>query len=589
MASEITDSYETLVQFLYRAPIGLVQTTATGAIEMLNPMAAQLLMPLSADGNLDNLFTVLDAVAPDLAQLLADFDASMGVVCEGLRVALNQSLPPRAAPQVLSISLLKVDSVRVMAVLADATLEVRREQEERQRGLDVAARIDQLTQMPNRAAVREQLQRMMARSPGEAGPGFAVVFMNCDRFKQINDTLGHAAGDAVLAMIGERLRSTLRSTLRPQDRIGGTADAGQMAARIGGDEFVVILDGMRRLEDVQSVVLRVLDVLDVPYGTERYDITCSVSIGVAMASQSSGNADTLLQDASIAMVEAKRAGGARYAVFDPGMRERAEQRGGTEVELRRALAEGELFVVYQPVTALLPDGSIDRSTGVEALVRWHHPVRGIVPPIEFIGVAEASGLIGALGDFVLTTACTDFMQWQHELGTLAPRLLAVNLSRAQLAESGLQARVAQILASCDMPPEKLQLEVTESLAAQDEHMRERLEGLKSLGLKLALDDFGTGFSSLSCLHLLPVDTVKIDRSFVSQSDTSVHHRVLIEATVRVAHSLGMDVVAEGIETSAQAAVVWEADCDKAQGYLFSRPLVYEDLMCWLQSAAERTI
>ncbi|MBC7514542.1 MAG: bifunctional diguanylate cyclase/phosphodiesterase [Herminiimonas sp.] len=580
MASETTDSHETLMQFLYRAPIGLVQTSITGTIEMLNPMSAQLLMPLSSDGNLENLFTVLQEVAPELSRLLADFDKPSGVVCDSLRVALDTRAAMRTAPQVLSISLLKVDGARLMAVLADATLEVQREQQERDRGLHDAARIDHLTQMPNRAAVREQLQRMMARLPVEAGLGFAVLFMNCDRFKQINDTLGHAAGDTVLAMMAERLGSTLR----PQDRISVATGFGQMAARIGGDEFVVILDGMRRLEDVQSVALRLLDLLDAPYGTERYDITCNVSIGVAMASQTTGNAHMLLQDASIAMVEAKRAGGARYAVFEPAMRERAEQRGDTEVELRRALAERELFVVYQPVLALLPDGSVDRSAGVEALVRWHHPLRGIVPPVEFIGVAEASGLIGALGDFVLETACSDFMQWQQTLGALAPRLLAVNLSRAQLAEPGLKTRVAQILSSAGMAPAALQLEVTESLAVQDERMREHLGALKSLGLKLALDDFGTGYSSLSCLHLLPVDTVKIDRTFVSQSDTSAHHRVLIEATVRVAHSLGMDTVAEGIETIAQAEVVRQIGCDKVQGYLFSKPLVFEDLVCWLQDS-----
>ena len=578
MASDTTDSYEALMQFLYRAPIGLVQTTMTGAIEMLNPMSAQLLMPLSADGSLDNLMAVLGPVAPELPRLLAEFEEPAGVVCDGLRIVLDARSGIATAPQVLSISLLKVDGARLMVVLTDVTLEAQREQQERVRGLHDAARIDHLTQMPNRAAVREQLQLMMARPVVESGSSFAVLFMNCDRFKQINDTLGHATGDTILAMMAERLRSTLR----PQDCISVAGGFGQMAARIGGDEFVVILDGMRRLDDVQSVALRVLDLLEAPYGTELYDITCNVSIGVAMAVPGTCNADLLLQDASIAMVEAKRAGGARYAVFTSGMRERAEQRGGTEVELRRALAERELFVVYQPVTAMLADGSTDHSAGVEALVRWHHPVRGIVPPVEFIGVAEASGLIGAVGDFVLETACSDFMQWQQELGALAPRLLAVNLSRAQLGEPGLKARVAQILTTSGMQPAQLQLEVTESLAVQDDRMREHLDALKALGIKLALDDFGTGYSSLSCLHLLPVDTVKIDRSFVSQSDTSAHHRVLIEATVRVAHSLGMDTVAEGIETLAQAMVVRQLGCDKAQGYLFSKPLVFEDLVCWLQ-------
>ena len=288
----------------------------------------------------------------------------------------------------------------------------------------------------------------------------------------------------------------------------------------------------------------------------------------------------MLRDASIAMALAK-SGGRGYVVFEQSMRERAVRRGDIEGDLRRALQDGQLFVLYQPVVGLLPDGRIDCSTGVEALVRWQHPQRGVVPPLEFIEVAEECGLIGALGDFVLERACSDFVAWQNTLGGTAPRLLAVNLSRAQLAQTGFAARVAEILQATGMQACQLQLEVTESLAAQDDQVQKRLHELKALGIKLALDDFGTGYSSLASLHLLPVDTVKIDRSFVSQSDTSAHHRVLIEATVKVARSLGMDTVAEGIETAAQARVVNELQCDKGQGYLYSRPLASTALIEWI--------
>ena len=217
-------------------------------------------------------------------------------------------------------------------------------------------------------------------------------------------------------------------------------------------------------------------------------------------------------------------------------------------------------------------------------MRWRHPTRGVVPPVEFIGVAESCGLIDALGSFVLATACRQFMAWQAALGERAPRLLAVNLSRAQLGQPGLVAEVRDTLRATGMAPAQLQLEVTESLAAQDETVQARLHELKALGLTLALDDFGTGYSSLACLHQLPVDTVKIDRSFVSRADTSRHHRVLIEATIRVAASLGMSTVAEGIETEAQAAVVRELGCDKGQGYLFSKPLLAGDVARWLAEA-----
>ncbi|GAC1419290.1 MAG: hypothetical protein NVSMB6_21220 [Burkholderiaceae bacterium] len=572
------DAYETLMQFLYRAPIGLVQTNAGGDIEILNPMSAQLLMPLAPDGNLDNLLAVLDRVAPGIRSLLREFDQLSGVVCDGLRIRLEAGLSGRAALQVMSISVLKLDAVRFMTVLTDVTLEVEREQLNLDRGLDDAAHTDSLTHMPNRAALRERLQKMMQRGDSPGGLDFAVLFMNCDRFKQINDTLGQAAGDEVLGLMSNRLRTTLRHC-SPGSAPGNT----QMVARIGSDEFVVVLDGVRRMDDARSVARRVLDALAEPYETQPHAITCSVSMGVVLATQVRGNADAVLQDANIAMVEAKRAGGAQYVVFEPAMRERAEQRGGLEAELRRAIAERELFVMYQPVVGFSSEGRIDRYAGVEALVRWRHATRGIVPPLEFIGVAEECGLIGALGDFVLETACADFCRWQNALGERAPRSMAVNLSRAQLTQAGWAAKVVSILAATGMPALSLQLEITESLAAQDVVVQQCLHEIKALGVRRALDDFGTGYSSLACLHLLPVDTVKIDRSFVTLAASSPHHQVLIEATVRVAHSLGMNTVAEGIETVAQADIVQALGCDKGQGYLYSRPLLFDDLVAWMRA------
>jgi diguanylate cyclase (GGDEF)-like protein len=567
------DSYETLMQFLYQAPIGLVQTTLAGDIEMINPMSAQLLMPLSPDGSLDNVFTVLDRVAPQLRQQAAAFEAPSGVVCDSTRLWLEPGTGAQGAPQVLSVSLLKIDATRLMAVLNDVTIEAQREQQGLARRLNDAARTDSLTRMPNRAVVRERIQWSLACTQAGTASQFAVLFINCDRFKQINDTLGHAAGDEVLGLMADRLRSALRQRHRQ-----GTE---QMAARIGSDEFVVVLDDLRRSEDVHAVAQRLLDVLSKPYGIGTQQIHCGVSMGVVLQAQAAGDADGVLQDASIAMVEAKRAGGARYVVFEPAMQERAARRGDMEADLRVALAEGQLYVVYQPVVGLQQTGGPDRSTGVEALVRWRHPTRGVVPPLEFIGVAEECGLIVELGDFVLAAACQQFVQWQRVLGPSAPRTLAVNLSRAQLGQAGFVHTVKRVLLASGMAPGCLQLEVTESLAAQDETVQARLHELKALGLTLALDDFGTGYSSLASLHQLPVDTVKIDRSFVSQSATSHHHRVLVEATVRVANSLGMNTVAEGIETAAQAAVVRELGCDKGQGYLFSRPLSADDIVQWL--------
>ncbi len=580
MNTDATDVAEELIQFLHRAPIGLAQTTLDGDIEMINPMTSNLLMPLSRDGSLDNLFKVLESVAPQLRQMVAAFDSPMGVVCDALRIPIEVGAAGNVARQVLSISLMKLNDSRLMVVLTDATLEVQREQEGLARRLSAAARVDSLTQMPNRSVVLEQLQQAIKRAATDADYEFAVLFINCDRFSQINDRLGHVVGDEVLGLMAGRLRATLRS----HDRMNRSARIEQVAARIGGDEFVVVLDILRGPDDVHAVAHRLVEVMAMPYGIGSEQVHCGVSIGVVLRAQATGDADAVLQSASIALAEAKRSGGARYVIFEPAMQARAVRRSGIGAELRGALAEGQLFVMYQPVVGLQGPGGPDFFAGVEALVRWRHPVRGVVPPLEFIGVAEECGLIGAIGDFVLATACRQFVEWQKTLGPRAPRKLAVNLSRGQLAQAGWARTVQDILESTGMSCGQLQLEVTESLAAQDEAVQACLHELKTLGLTLALDDFGTGYSSLSSLHLLPVDTVKIDRSFVSKVDTSPHHRVLVEATIRVATSLGMHTVAEGIETEGQSAVIRQLGCANGQGYLFSRPLLAPDLVSWLQRA-----
>jgi EAL domain-containing protein (putative c-di-GMP-specific phosphodiesterase class I) len=266
------------------------------------------------------------------------------------------------------------------------------------------------------------------------------------------------------------------------------------------------------------------------------------------------------------------------------MHERLVRALAMENDLRRALREHELFVVYQPVLDL----ATRTMSGVEALVRWRHPQRGLVPPGDFIGVAEESGLIDELGAQVLEMACRQFMAWKDSLGEHAPRQLAVNLSRAQLKRAGLVDDVRAVLQAHGMPAQALQLEVTESLAAQDERVQATLRELKNLGVRLALDDFGTGYSSLACLHQMPVDTVKVDRSFVMHAESIEYHSVLIEATIRVARTLGMTTVAEGIETEGQAELMLALECDRGQGFLFSRPLEAADLEAWAREHSADT-
>ncbi|MET0323018.1 MAG: bifunctional diguanylate cyclase/phosphodiesterase [Duganella sp.] len=580
-------AYEALIQFLYQAPVALIQLQNDGAIEMLNPMAARLLMPLAPDGDLDNFFQVLHRDAPHLPQLCADFKAVQGMICEGLRIGVahdaagdNKEDLGRhhgESPQVLSLGLFKLDDSRLMAVLVDATHEMVREE----RMLATAARLDTLTQLPNRAGALALLHQMVRRERTAGSDHCAVLLINLDRFKVINDTLGNEVGNQVIMLVAERLRSTVRASGRPP----GNTIAAEVATRVGGDEFAVLLDGLAECSTVQRIAGRLLDRLGRPYRVGAHELSFTFSLGMAVLEPGARDADDLLRNAAIAMAVAKGQGGNRLVEFQQQMREQALLRGGLEADLRLAIERGELFNLYQPVVGLQAEGRIDPGVGVEALVRWRHPVRGLVGPVEFIPIAEAAGMIDAIGEQVLARACRDFVDWQRQLGPRAPRLLAVNLSRAQLTQSNLCDKVAAILASTGMAAPQLQLEVTESLAAQGDDIQQQLRGLKQLGVKLALDDFGTGYSSLSSLHLLPVDTVKIDRSFVSLAASSRHHQVLIEATVLVARSLGMNTVAEGIETAEQAAVAYAQGCDKGQGYLYSRPLDSAALLQWLDAQA----
>ncbi|WP_288379338.1 GGDEF domain-containing protein, partial [uncultured Massilia sp.] len=302
MLPDPSDAYEALVQFLYRAPIGLAQAGPDGAIDMLNPMASNLLMPIARETGLDNLFAVLAPIAPDLEALARNFTEPSGVICEGLRAMLPPTMTAPGSPHVLSISLMKLDGERLMAVVTDATQEVMREQEVLSRRLRNAARTDALTRMPNREAVREQLQGLVARDAAAcaAGGEFAVLFMNCDRFRRINDTLGQAAGDELLVQIADRIRGALRP---PSDRIAPVGGAGQLAARVGGDEFVVVLDGMRQREDAERVAGRLLDALARPFRVQGREVVCGASLGLAWGPDSAQDADEVLRDAGIAMLE----------------------------------------------------------------------------------------------------------------------------------------------------------------------------------------------------------------------------------------------------------------------------------------------
>lgn len=444
-----------------------------------------------------------------------------------------------------------------------------------------AALRDPLTRLANREVVLQRVQRAIEHRRANPGYGFAVLFMDVDRFKQVNDTLGHAAGDELLCQVAARVEETVR----PGDAVARVESQLCTAARLGGDEFVIVLEGVRQPEEACTVAERLLQALSQPYRLGAQTVHVGVSIGIVTVEHALEDAGAVLRDCDTAMYEAKRAGRGCWVVFDASMRERLRAAVEMEGELRAALAGGEIDVAYQPVVDLVSR----RLLGVEALARWRHPVRGEIAPLQFIGLAEECGLIDALGTQVMGRACAQFARWREQFGAHAPALLAVNLSRAQLRQPGLVPEVQAVLQASGMRAEELQLEVTESFAAQDLQVQATLRALKAVGVRLALDDFGTGYSSLACLHQLPVDTVKIDRSFVAHAHEVEYHRVLIAATIRVARALGMATVAEGIETAAQAQLMTELECDRGQGWLFGRPLRADAFARWLEESLADTL
>ena len=593
------------LQALWAAlPAGVLVHSAAGQIVEANRAAERLLgLSLAQLQELEPLPAGVHAINEDGSECPPEHFPSLRSLASGQPLQ-NQSIGLRVPGGDVRWLLVSAEPqldghgqvCGVITCLTDIT--ERRQLQER---LSDSARTDALTRLPNRAVVMQRLQQALDHARRHPGYGFAVLFMDFDRFKQINDTLGHNAGDELLRQIARRLVQTLR----PGDalaRLGDPAVAenfsgsgGQVAARLGGDEFVVVLDGVVDGQTVGVIAQRLLEELAEPYLIGCNPVHSSASIGVVLCSglaagEGAGadagaplTAEDVLRNADTAMYEAKRAGRGRWVLFDDSMHERVVRALAVESDLRRALKDDELFVVYQPVVDLCSGLML----GVEALVRWRHPARGLVGPAEFIGVAEDCGLIDAVGGVVMRKACAQFAQWQRSLGAAAPQQLAVNLSRAQLERSGLVDEVRGVLQGLSMKPQLLQLEVTESLAAQDERVQTTLRELKGLGVRLALDDFGTGYSSLACLHQLPVDTVKVDRSFVQHAETVEYHRVLIEATIRVARTLGMTTVAEGIETDGQAGLMRHLECDRGQGFLFSKPLEDSELERWALARAAR--
>src|SRR5215813_4477425 len=417
-----------------------------------------------------------------------------------------------------------------------------------------AAFHDSLTGLPNRAMFTELLKAEIESSNRRDPRMFAVLFLDLDRFKNINDSLGHTHGDLLLVAFAERLERTLR----PVDTL----------ARFGGDEFAILITGMVDATDAVRVAQRIQDELSEPFVLDKNSAFATASIGIALSSSGYDRADDILRDADIAMYRAKENGKARYEVFDHGMHARAVSRLQLESDLRQAIEQKEFCVYYQPIVSL----QTGRLAGFEALVRWNHPRRGLVSPADFIPVAEETGLIVPIGESVLNEACARVRQWQIDSPSHRSLSLSVNLSARQVAQPDLLNRIKEALETSKLNSHCLKLEITESVVMENaEAAAQMFKQLRSLGVQLSIDDFGTGYSSLSYLHRFPLNYLKIDRSFVTRMTTD-NDNAIVRTISTLARNLGMEVIAEGIETEEQFQQLKMLGCEYGQGYLFSRPV-----------------
>ncbi len=413
---------------------------------------------------------------------------------------------------------------------------------------------DPLTGLPNRALFIDHVKLTIARAKRRSGHLFAVLFLDLDRFKIVNDSLGHMFGDQLLVGIARRLEGCLRE--------------GDTVARVGGDEFTILLEDIEDEPEAVSVAERIQKELSAPFHIGGHEVFTTVSIGIAPSSTEYDDPEDILRDADTAMYRAKSLGKARHEIFDKAMHALAVNLLQLETDLRRALDRREFFVHYQPIVALTDF----RLCGFEALVRWQHPERGLISPMDFIPVAEDTGQIIALGEWTLLDACRQMRRWQKQYPSDVPLYISVNLSGKQFTQPDLIERVSAILEKTRLDPRSLKLEITESVVMENiETATEMLQQLRALGVQLSIDDFGTGYSSLSYLHRFPIDTLKIDRSFVTRMVENSENSEIVRTIVMLAQTLGMDVVAEGVETKEQLALLRKLGCESGQGYYFSRP------------------
>jgi diguanylate cyclase (GGDEF)-like protein len=429
---------------------------------------------------------------------------------------------------------------------------------------------DALTGLPNRTLFMEYLQKAIQRQKRNKDYLFAVFFIDLDRFKTINDSWGHAVGDRLLVAISNILKGCCREV--------------DTVARLSGDEFAILLEDLHDLQNAIVVSERLLDKLTSPIHIDEHKLFSGASIGIVFGTTNYQNGVELLRDADIAMYRSKALGKGRYTIFEREMYDRTVHLSQIEMDLRYALEREEFLLYYQPIVSL----TTDKTIGFEALIRWQHPEKGLIFPGDFISIAEDTGLIVPMGEWVLRSACQQLCAWQEKFPQSSSMQIGINLSNKQIKQFDFVDKLAKILDDTGLQGENLRLEFTETmLMDRGEKTIELLAQLKQQKIQLSIDDFGTGYSSLSYLHSFPIDALKIDRSFVSGIDTESKNSQIVQTIITLAHSLGIKAIAEGVETPAQLARLKNLGCDEAQGYLFSKPVSAQQAEAMVASGSSR--